>query len=80
MLGEGKGISWAAWPVWCGQCWACGRKWRWGWGRQALVDRVKVSAFYLRAIGSHGRILSRGGLHFGKASLVAVGVEDRLEG
>lgn len=39
---------------------------------------MKVSAFYLRAIGSHGRILSRGALHFRKASLVAVGVEDGM--
>lgn len=83
MLGEGKSISWPAWPVWSGRYRAygvCGRKRRWGWDRQALVDHVKVSAYYLRAVGSHGRILSRGGLHFRKVSLVAVGVEDGLEG
>lgn len=40
---------------------------------------MKESAFYLRAIGSHGRILSRGGLHYRKLSTVAVDVEDGLE-
>lgn len=41
---------------------------------------MKKSAFSLRAIGIHGRILSRGGLHYRKVCTVAVGVEDGLEG
>lgn len=82
LAGRRKSIHWPARPACCGQCWACGvrgKKWRWGWDRQALEAHAEVSAFYPRATRHRGRILGRGGLPFRKVSPVTEGVEDGPE-